>query len=144
MQSVPDGSRTELCGYHFTVPSPVNPPYPLRRAPHTLMTVSLATVSRQILPISLLPSNLSTSGQPHLPACPQDINRTQRLVSVYIRARARTYASSRTRHVADATRTDMDRPVDRSTGRDGPRFRSAWRNATPENVKREKFEAAGR
>lgn len=25
LQSVPDGSRTELCGYHFTVPSLVNP-----------------------------------------------------------------------------------------------------------------------
>jgi len=32
LQSVPDGSRTELCGYHFTVPSPVNPPYSPRRS----------------------------------------------------------------------------------------------------------------
>lgn len=93
MQSVPDGSRTvELCGYHFTVPSLVNPPYP----PSLLTLLSLAL--RLSLPISarsgrrgsLPPSNLSTSGQPHLLAYPQDINRIQRLVSVYIHARIYT------------------------------------------------------
>lgn len=43
----------------------------------------------------LPPGNLSTSGQPHLPGCPQDINRTQRLVSVY--PRPLTHCRVRTR-----------------------------------------------
>lgn len=53
------------------------------------LCVRLSTLS---LP---LPSvwNLSTSGQPHLLGCPQDINRTQRLVSVYQRPLNKRIAS---------------------------------------------------
>lgn len=78
-------------------PSPVNSPCALLLL--TLMSLALSPILPTILPLlststslTLPPSNLSTSGQPHLPACPQDINWTQRLVSVYIRAHLRTAA----------------------------------------------------
>lgn len=53
----------------------------------SLSTHPLALPLRLAIILSSLfpPWNLSTSGQPHLPGCPQDINRTQRLVSVYPR-----------------------------------------------------------
>lgn len=59
-------------------------PRDISRSP-TLSPIS-ARSSRRSLP----PSNLSTSGQPHLLVCPQDINRIQRLVSVYTHARIYT------------------------------------------------------
>lgn len=61
----------------FLFPSSIHP------VTHPLLVLSLrlAIILSSLLP----PWNLSTSGQPHLPGCPQDINRTQRLVSVYPR-----------------------------------------------------------
>lgn len=66
--------------------SSINPPI------HPPCASLSASVHPPSDPLSLSPPpsfsivwNLSTSGQPHLLGCPQDINRTQRLVSVYQR-----------------------------------------------------------
>lgn len=56
-------------------------------APHPrVISPILSPISARSSHRSLPPSNLSTSGQSHLLTCPQDINRIQRLVSVYTRA----------------------------------------------------------
>jgi len=56
LQSVPDGPRAGLRGYHFTVPSPVNPPRCCSPSREPSLSPSLSAFA------SLPPSNLSTSG----------------------------------------------------------------------------------
>lgn len=52
----------------------------------SLLVSGLGSILAFSLPSFLLPSsNLSTSGQPHLLAYPQDINRIQRLIPVHLR-----------------------------------------------------------
>lgn len=73
--------------------SSINPP-----SRPFILPVCIHSLSLCVRPSTLslpLPSvwNLSTSGQPHLLGCPQDINRTQRLVSVYQRPLNKRIAS---------------------------------------------------
>lgn len=87
LQSVPDGFRSRALRLPLYSPLACKPtlssvgPHPrgISRSP-ILSPISARSGHRY-----LSPSNLSTSGQPHLLACPQDINRIQRLVSVYTR-----------------------------------------------------------
>lgn len=84
----------------FTVPSPVNCP-PCRFSPsHPVSVRSSLSPS-----FHLLFSNLSTSGQPHLLACPQDINRIQRFCSY-----------SRTHHCVIYTSRYQHRSIETSIG----------------------------
>ena len=94
LQSVPDGSRSRALRLPLYSPLACKPilssvsPHPRGISRFPILSPTSAWSGHRSLP----PSNLSTSGQPHLLACPQDINRIQRLVFIF---RARIYALMR-------------------------------------------------
>lgn len=110
-------------------PSPLPPPLACKttlRSSPLLLPFLVASLPRHG-PLPLLsPLILETyqrQGQPHLLACPQDINRTQRLVSAYIHAFARARVAL---------------PIDRYCNRNGRRSTCEMRSRVGKMTRKKK------